>query len=196
MKDIARFPDTSWLTEQHLPDMGVSKGKGCGWAPSVPSTILNPLYQKAYDRYKLGTYDPSKKPAPLKPDFCKAVLPPLPTRAQACAAKKCAEEFAANCLSSTDNKACKQCILEGAYCDAGERVFLEGICQGAPFGFETAQCYDEIVVDCSSKFTTARECKQCIVLHTPDLKAQNCSGTAIVGVSAMCSKIDSTTPTP
>ena len=67
--------------------MGVSKGKGCGWAPNVPSALLGPLYQKSYDRHELGTYGPSKKPAPSKPDLCKAVLPPLPTRAQACAAK-------------------------------------------------------------------------------------------------------------
>jgi hypothetical protein len=88
MKDLTHFPDTSWLTDHHLEGMGEAKGKGCGWAPRVPQKLLNPLYQTAYDRYELGKYDPSKKPErPAQADFCARVIKPLPTRAQACAAK-------------------------------------------------------------------------------------------------------------
>ena len=53
----------------------------------------------------------------------------------------------------------------------------------------------EFVADCADALTSKTACAECVLLHTSDLKAHNCSTRDIAGATALCSQVNSSSVT-
>jgi hypothetical protein len=101
----------------------------------------------------------------------------------------CSESFVGSCVKSANASDCEACVAGLADCQASEDKVFDLVCKGAPFNSTTADCFTELVTDCSAKFTSKTACEQCVSLHTLDLKKHQCSVKEIAAVTALCSQI-------
>jgi hypothetical protein len=73
---------------------------------------------------------------------------------------------------------------------AGDKALLSVTCKNAPFNASSVNCYNEIVSDCAHQFESAKKCAECIVLYEKDLAANNCTKADVIGMTALCSKVN------